>query len=102
MHEMWEPIPRNDSFVLKNCGTGELLCHNTSDRWDLISTVRSTDIADLACHWKLEDTTGESPVDYTIIYDSTLSFLPPSLLGAPSIPDDAHVDASNPDHHNCR
>lgn len=78
---MWQPIPRDNSFVLQNHHTGELLCH---DERDVITTVESAASWGPACHWKLEDTSGETRADYAVIYDSTLSFPPLSLLGAPA------------------
>ena len=34
-NHMWQPLPRDNVFILRNRGTGELLCHEASDEVDV-------------------------------------------------------------------
>ena len=79
---MWQPIPRDGFYILKNHNTGRLLCHDT--KTVAIDTVKSAAFLDPICHWKVIDTSGASPTssDCTIISDSMLLPLPPDLSGA--------------------
>jgi hypothetical protein len=82
-HHLWQPIPRDGFYILKNYKTGRLLCHVT--KTGVIDTVESAAFLDLKCHWKVVDASGASPTssDCTIIFDSMLSLLHPDPSGAP-------------------
>ena len=83
-YHLWQPIPRDGFFILKNLKTGRLLCHDMSSGTGAVGTVDSTNFLDPACHWKVVDASGASSSHCTVIYDSMLSFLPPDALGAPT------------------
>lgn len=82
-HHLWQPIPRDGFYILKNHQTGRLLCHDI--KTGAIDTVQSAAFLDPTCHWKVVDASGASPTssDCTIICDSMLSLLHPDPSGAP-------------------
>lgn len=68
---LWVPIPRNGSFVLKNRSTGQLLCHDERQP-NVISTKASVAVNDTSCHWRVVGAAGSTT---SVIYDSALSSL---------------------------
>ena len=78
-HHAWIVIPRDGAFVFRNFGSGKLLYG--SDVGGPVVGTSATDIDSPACQWRLIDVTTEEVCP--VLYDSTLSVVPPELGGAP-------------------
>jgi hypothetical protein len=77
-HHSWAPIVRDGAFMFRNRASGRLLCHTRGGK--MVDTLPVDLRDDSACHWRIIDaTTGEI---CRVLYDSTLSILPPELMGS--------------------
>ncbi|KAI0035008.1 hypothetical protein K488DRAFT_68738 [Vararia minispora EC-137] len=85
-HHSWIVIPQDGVFLLRNRGSGHLLSASSRAPVDTVLTTREA-LSNPACQWRLIDAvSGET---CRVVYDSTLSILPPELSGSSS---------SRPDH----
>lgn len=71
----WKVIPRDGAFVFRNFATRQLLSQSMTSS-DVIPTS-ATSLDNPACQWKLVDAISFSPC--RVLYDSTLSIMPPEL-----------------------
>ncbi|EIM81613.1 uncharacterized protein STEHIDRAFT_171914 [Stereum hirsutum FP-91666 SS1] len=85
VHHQWVIIPRGDGkFMLQNRATGTFLA-GTSGQGEALSTVSEDEADNPVCLWRLVhhlSTTGGRSY-CPVVYDSALSFPPPSILSSP-------------------
>lgn len=81
-YHMWKAIPRDGVFSFKNFATNRLLCQSRVTR--LVDTAPMTAFGNPACKWKLFDSSSGEVSQ--VLYDSTLSILPPDISGPPPEP----------------
>ena len=86
----WKVVPRDGAFVFRNLGSGQLLAQSKTE----VVAIPAKSLDDPACQWRLVDAkTGNL---CRVLYDSTLSIMPPELGGPLTMPDPGFSVSSIP------
>ena len=81
-HHMWNVIPRDGAFVFWNFGTGKILCQRSAT--GPLDFAPATETNNSCCQWRLID--ADTGKICPVLYDSTLSIMPPELGGQVAAP----------------